>query len=177
MEEDAMSSISTVKDSPVYVIMDGGFSLDASVDVAWGSVVDFPSWQGFSSIERISGVIGAEEEVFLLVKNGESFDFPPFYARTLRVEPHRRIIWKTFPADVLEGTGFVGIVEFRLESAEAGTSRFSYHSIYEFNGPFSSEAERLSFRNAQYDDFSNEWKLIGPKLEELVVARRMRPVG
>jgi hypothetical protein len=168
-----MASDSIIKETPAYMIMDGGFVLDAPVDVAWPCVTDFPRWQGFSLVERaIEGVVDEENEVFRLCKEEVGFEWPgAYYARTLMIDPGSRIVWKTFPTDVPEGTGYFGIVDFRLEPEGEGRSRFTYHVVYEFNGPFASEADRRAFSQAESDNFEVLWASIGPKLRQLVASR------
>jgi hypothetical protein len=166
-----MIDISIVKDSPAYVIVDGTLLLDAPVEAAWPCVVDYPSWQDFSGIERISGAVGEEGEVFYLTKVEEGFEFPPYYARTLKVEHESHIVWKTFAADVPEGTGFFGVVQFWVGPAGDAQTRFRYQLLYEFDGPFASEAEREAFTRDKYEDFATLWASIGPKLQKLVISR------
>lgn len=169
-----MGSESIIKEMPVYLIMDGELLLDAPVDVAWPCVTDFPSWQGFTTVDReIEGVKDEAYEVFRLFKEEEGFEWPePYYARTLMVDPEKRIVWKTFPTNVPEGTGYFGIVDFRLESADDGKSLFSYHFVYEFNGPFDSEEERHAYGKMQEENFKVLWTSIGPKLEHYVASRK-----
>jgi hypothetical protein len=163
---------SLVKNDPATIIVDGELLLEAPVGVAWTCIIDYPSWQSYSTIERLSGVVGAEDEVFYLTKGEEGFEFPPHFTRTLKIVPESHIAWKTFAADVPEGTGFIGIIQFRVAPAnDPRKTRFTYQAVYEFNGPFASAAEREAFKQGKYDDFAVLWASIGPKLHRLVASR------
>jgi hypothetical protein len=155
------------KVAPVYVVLDGELLIDAPVEVAWPHVVDYPSWQDYSRVETISGARGEENELVLLVKEEEGFEFPPYYARIIKLEPNRRFLSKTWPVEINDENDFFGIVDFRLEDA-GGQTRFIYDILYEFNVRYEHEDELATAREAQELNFSALTSAVLPKLKELV---------
>lgn len=153
--------------APVYLFWEGEMLLDAPVRLAWPHVIDYPSWQSYSSVEHISGAMGQEGEVVLLRKEEVGFEFPPYYARTLKLEPQRRVVWKTYPQQAAAGNDFFGIVEFKLFEAQQKT-RFCYNTLYEFQVPYRQEGELEAFRNQQYENFGRLFEAILPKLKKRV---------
>jgi hypothetical protein len=155
--------------APVDLVFEGEIILDAPVAQAWPHVLNYPSWQNYSNVEHVSGTPGGVGEVVLLHKEEAGFEFPPYYARTLKLVPERQVIWKTYPEKPAEGNDFFGIVDFKLEDAE-GKTRFSYHTIYEFVIPFESESELSDFADQQKANFGALFDSILPKLQELVAS-------
>jgi len=153
------------KIEPVYMIANGELLIDAPVKTTWVHVMNYPSWQNFPVCEHISGPRGQEGEVVQLRKEEAGFSFPPYYARTLKIDPERRVIWKTYPVKPDE-VGFFGIVEFQLYDVQ-GKTRFVYQTLYEFEVPYETQSELDAFRKAQYDNFEVLTKTIFPKLKKL----------
>src|SRR5688572_4451745 len=129
-----------MKTTPVYLFWNGEMLLDAPVDKAWKHVLDYPSWQSYSSVEHVSGPPSQDGEVVRLRKDEKGFAFPPYYARTIKLDPPRRVVWKTYPESTGGQGDFFGIVEFQLHEAQ-GKTRFCYNTIYEFLVPHAEEAE------------------------------------
>lgn len=152
---------------PVYVVWSGETMLDAPVSVAWPHVVNYPSWQSYSIVERVSGRAGQEGEVVLLKKEEEGFAFPPYLARTIKLEPQRRIIWKTFPE---RGSDYFGIVDFSVRSV-ASQTQFSFSLVYEFMMPERPEDELEQFRKQQSEATGALFAAVLPKLKNLVQRR------
>lgn len=149
--------------APVYLFWEGETLLDAPVERAWPHVIDYPSWQSYSLVQHVSGPPGEEGEVVLLKKE-EGGEFPPYYARTIKLEPGRRIVWKTYPQIRAEGNDYFGIVEFRLLSA-GGKTRFCHESLYEFMVPYRDESELEAFRKRSYEGAAMMFESILPKLK------------
>lgn len=156
---------------PVYLVLGGELMIDAPVEQVWHHVLNYPSWQNYSSVEHISGEPGGEGEVVLLRKEEEGFTFPPYYARTIKLEPRRRSMWKTYPETRTQGNDFFGIVEFRLEESQ-GTTRFSYNTLYEFLVPHVEKSELDAFRERQRENFETLLAAIFPKLKALAEQKR-----
>jgi hypothetical protein len=97
----------------------------------------------------------------LLRKDEPGFEFPPYYARTIKIEPGTRVIWKTYPAD--DSASFFGIVDFRLLSDENRT-RFVWSVLYEFLVPSASPDELKRLEQDQYENFQNLFDSVLPKL-------------
>ena len=152
--------------SPVYYLHEGELILDASVEEAWPHVINYPSWQNYSIVRHVSGAPGAEGEVVLLKKE-EVGDCPPYYARTITVDPPRRIIWKTFPP---EGSDYFGIVDFRLSDAQ-GKTRFTFSMLYEFVRAFQSDSEVAEFRRQQDAGVEAMLASVLPKLKSRIENR------
>lgn len=151
---------------PVYLVLSGEFAINAPTAEVWRHVVNYPSWQNYSSVQHISGESGGEGEIVLLRKDEEGFTFPPYYARTIRLETQRRAIWKTYPEKRTPETDFFGIVEFRLEDRQ-GKTQFSYNTLYEFMVPYTDKRELDAFRDREGENFNNLLAAIFPKLKAL----------
>lgn len=151
---------------PVYLVLSGEFTINAPPAEVWRHVLNYPSWQNFSLAQHVSGEPGEEGEVVLLSKEEKGFTFPPYYARTIKLEPQRRAIWKTYPERSSADSDFFGIVEFRLESCQ-GNTRFIYNTLYEFMVTYKERAELAIFRAQQQDNFETLLAGIFPKLGEL----------
>ena len=155
------------KVAPVYIVADGDMLLAASVERVWPFIVNYPSWQGYSIVQHISGPADEEGELVLLRKDEEGFEFPPYYARTVKKEPRKRIIWKTYPEKARPGEEFFGIVDFKVED-ENGKTRFRFDVLYEFNVPYEHEQDLQRFRDAQKANFNALFSSVFPKLRRLV---------
>lgn len=151
---------------PVYIVLTGSLTINASRGEVWKHVMNYPAWQNFSVVRHVSGEPGGEGEVVLLSKEERGFTFPPYYARTIRLEAQRRAIWKTYPAKVEAGSDFFGIVDFRLEDAE-GKTRFAYNTIYEFLVSYVERSDLAKFRSQQEENFETLLGAIFPKLKHL----------
>jgi hypothetical protein len=161
--------------APVYIVLTGEMMIRASRAEVWRHVLNYPGWQNFSVVKHVAGEPGKEGEVVLLSKEEEGFSFPPYYARTIKLEAQRRAIWKTYPEKGGEGPDFFGIVDFRLSGAQGDTC-FAYNTIYEFMVPYKSEGDLDTFRRLQEENFGTLLGGIFPKLKRLAEERpRLRP--
>jgi len=153
--------------TPVHLVFDGEMMLDAPVKVTWRHIVNYPSWQNYSLVQHISGEPGQEGEVVLLKKEEGGIELPSYYARTVKLDPQRRIIWKTYPQErSAEGVSF-GIVEFRVDEAQ-GKTRFCYHTLYEFLVSHRDESALEAFRQQQAANIEAVFSSVFPKLIRLV---------
>jgi hypothetical protein len=160
-----------VDSEPVYVVWSGEVALSCSIAEAWSLVLDYPSWQGYSRVERLSGGAGEEGELVLLERAGpDAALYPPYLARTIFLEPRSKIIWKTQPRVPDPSLNFTGFVEFRLYEAGVGTQLW-YNLLYEFVASLSSDADRRAFRERQYQNFDQLFRHMLPKLQALAAAR------
>ncbi len=159
------SSHDGLRIEPVYLVRSGDMMIEAPVKSTWVHVVNYPSWQHYPIVRHISGKPGQEGEVVLLKKEEKGFEFPPYYARTLKIDLERRLMWKTFPQN-RQPIDFFGIVDFQLQPAADGT-RFVYDVLYEFLVPYQDERELDAFRQAQYDNFEPLFGSVLPKLKRL----------
>lgn len=155
------------KIGPAYLVRDGEMLLNAPVREAWPHVINYPIWQNYSSVQRISGQPGAEGEVVLLKKEEKGFEFPPYYAITLKLEPEKLVIWKTYIEKGTQEIDLSGIVEFHVKEI-GGKTRFRYHVIYEFLVPYRNESELTVFRDQQGKNFEALFAAVLPKLKKLV---------
>jgi hypothetical protein len=151
--------------APVYLVIDGQILLDAPVKEAWRHIIDYPSWQNYSTVEHISGEVGEAGEVVLLKKEEAGIEFPPYYARTIKIEPESRVICKCYPQD--ESDAFFGIVEFRAAPVGDRT-RFSWSGIYEFMVAYSDPEQLKAFEAEEYQNFEKLFDSVLPKLQRLV---------
>lgn len=153
--------------TPAYLVWNGETLLDAPIERAWPHVINYTAWQHYPVAEHISGVPGQEGEVVLLRKDEAGFSFPPYFARTIKLDPPRRVIWKTYPQQDTEGPAFFGIVDFKLSDVD-GRTRFRYDFLYEFLLPGADERELEAFRATSYENTEKMFASILPKLKELV---------
>jgi len=153
--------------TPVYLVWNGATLLDAPIARAWPHVINYTAWQHYPIAEHISGAPGREGEVVLLKKDEAGFSFPPYHARTLKLDPPRRAIWKTYPQRGAQGPDFFGIVDFKLFEA-GGKTRFCYDFLYEFLMPDADESEFEAFRTSSYKNTEAMFASILPKLRKLV---------
>ena len=125
---------------PIYLTSKGELTIDAPVPVVWRHAIDYRAWQNYSLVQHVSGTPGEEGELVILKKE-EVSNVTPYFARTIKLEPGRRIVWKTYR----EGNPDFGIVEFVVE--EVGLrARFIYSMLYERNLSNQSGEEAQSFR-------------------------------
>lgn len=136
--------------------------IDAPLDEVWPHLLNFYGWQNFSVNKRISGKPGDEGEVILLKKEEPGSSPNPYYARTIKLEPGRRIIWKTYP----ENGSYFGIVEFKLDNV-GGATRFIYNVLYENMVSYQDEAELTQFHDYSYGRFEKIFAAVFPKLKKL----------
>lgn len=153
------------KMAPVYVVWEGELILDAPIDQAWRHVIDYPSWQSYSTVRHVSGELGQEGEVVLLQNEDKGLKFLPYYARTIKLDPGRRVIWKIYPQEGTQGVGFFGFCEFRTDEMQ-GKTRFGYSLIYEFQVPYRDESELDAFRRKEYENFEALFSTILPRLKK-----------
>jgi hypothetical protein len=146
----------------VYIVREGSMFIGAPVKEVWRLALDYPSWQNYSIVRHISGEPGGEGEVVLLKKEEAGVQTTPYYARTIKLEPKRRVIWKTFRDD----TDYFGIVEFRVEGKDGG-SQFSFNVLYEHVVTYNDEADVDAFRIRQYGNVDTLFSTILPKLKNL----------
>src|SRR5579859_3780402 len=102
------------KTAPVDLVWNGEMLFDAGIEDVWRHLINYSSWQDYSVVQHVSGEAGQEGEVVLLNKVEPGFTFPAYFARTIKLEPPRRVIWKTYPQSTEPDIDFSGIIEFRL---------------------------------------------------------------
>lgn len=162
--------------APVYVLLGEEFVLDAPPTTAWPLVIDYPRWQNYASVQTLEGTPGEVGEVVRLQKDEDGFEFPPYFARTLLIEPERRIVWKTFVDRADEEAPLFGIVEFRLAPDGESKTLFSSSLIYQFQVPYTSRQDLQDYEDEQYENFQNLVNSTHPKLQALV-AESVGPTG
>lgn len=163
MEDRSGSSVVGRKITPVYLLWNEELLIHAPAQRVWRHVLNYPSWQVYSIMQHVSGKQGTEGEVVLLKKDEAGFEFPPYYARTIKLDPGSRIIWKTYPEKTSD---FFGIVDFKVHPLGDST-RFSYDILYEFLVPYENESEVEAFRKRQHDSSAAVFASIFPKLKRL----------
>lgn len=149
----------------VYLVWNGELLIDAPTSVIWPHVLNYPQWQHFSITNRVAGRPNEEGEIVLLKKIEAGFDFPPYHARTIKIEPERRIIWKTYPEHP-DDRSFFGIVDFVL-TPQGHQTRFNYNLLYEFVRQGETEEEVASFKEQQRKSSQDVFDVIFPRLKRL----------
>jgi hypothetical protein len=139
---EAPESNAARKYEPVYLIRDLEITFDAPPERAWPHVVDYSSWQDYPTVQHISGEPGQEGELVLMEKAGVA---TPYYTKTIKLDPGRRIVWKCYPETPTEGNDYFGFVDFRVIGVEGG-SCFRSEAIFEFMVPYENESELDAFR-------------------------------
>lgn len=152
---------------PTYVVLNGAAMLEADAKAAWAHIINYPSWQNYSIVQYVSGKAGQEGELLLLKKEERGASSTAYYARTVKIEPERRIIWKIFREKPAEGEATFGIVDFSVQAAEGG-SLFTYRLFYEFASPQGGEDDLELFREQKQQGIKNLLAAVIPKLEALV---------
>jgi hypothetical protein len=158
--------------SPAYVLLAEEFLLDAPPAIAWPLVIDYPSWQNYAVVRTLDGIPGAVGEVVQMHKDEDGFEFPPYFARTLLIEPEHRIVWKTFVDPDDEEDPLFGIVEFRLSPSGEDQTLFWSSLTYQFKVRHRSAEELQQFEAAQNENFRNLVGSTHPKLRALVAQSR-----
>lgn len=151
------------KTAPVYIVVEKDIVIDAPIQKVWPLLLNYPSWQNYSIVKNISGEPGKEGEVVMLKKEELKTPTTAYFARTLKIEPERRVVWKTFR----EGVNYFGIVDFRLFDLGGGKTRFWNNSLYEHNVPYEHESEIEAFRKQSYANTEELFASIIPKLKKL----------
>jgi hypothetical protein len=171
----------TRKSAPVDLVFSGELLIDKPVDEVWPHVVHYSTWQNYPICEHVSGPVGEEGEVVLLAKEEGGIRTPPYYTRTIKLEPGKRIIWKCWPEQVTPDNDFLGasdfsaVVQFSVE-AQGERTLFSYDNIYEFEVLYRDEAELAAFREASVPAYEEGFALIFGHLKELAETGRLASV-
>ncbi len=152
--------------APVYLVWSGEMMIEAPVKRVWPYVQNYPSWQEYSLVKHIAGPVGGEGELVLLKKEESGLEFPPYYARTIKLDPDSRVIWKVWLEKGVHEMDFFGIVEFRVDETQ-GRTRFWYNCIYEFEVPYRHESELDEFRRQTVVSFDAVFAVTFPKLKAL----------
>jgi hypothetical protein len=156
------------KIAPVYVVYNGEMTINAPVETVWRLAIDYTSWQNYSVVQHVSGVPGQEGEVVLLKKEEKEYVSVPYYARTIKIDPERRIIWKTYR----DQTDYFGIIEFIMYDAQ-GKTRFLNNALYEFLVPYQYQSELDAFRAERYRVTEAVCAAIFPRLKKLAEQGRL----
>nr|WP_198148546.1 SRPBCC family protein [Sphingomonas sp. Y57] len=155
---------------PVHILVEGSRRFACPAAAAWRHVLNYTSWQNYSISEPVAGVPGTEGEVVLLRKDEEGVTFPPYFARTIHLDPGKRVIWKTYPRDPEPGNDYFGFVDFAV-AAEGEATRFSYRFLYELIVPAAPEAELARYKTDLIAATESVNETIFTKLQRLVEAR------
>lgn len=167
MSEQSAAGTDNRKIAPVYIVLEKETLIDAPVNVVWRHALNYPSWQNYSIVRHVSGEPGQEGEVVYLKKDELKSPTTAYYARTIRLEPERRVIWKTYR----ENVNYFGIVDFRFYDV-GGKTRFCNNSLYEHNVPYTDEREIEEFRKQSYVSMEELLASILPKLKALAESGR-----
>ncbi|WP_137388110.1 hypothetical protein [Rhodoligotrophos defluvii] len=170
MTSDSAADLNDRAIAPVYLVIDNEMVLDGPIRDVWLHILNYPSWQNYAEVRHVSGTPGKEGEVVSLVKAEDGFVFPPYYARTIKLDPPNRVVWKTFIEKGTHEIDRFGIIDFRLHDLGERT-RFCSHLYYEFLVPYRDEAELDAFRKQQEENFRVLQTATRPRLRELVSRR------
>lgn len=152
--------------SVVHIVYDADMVIAAPRAVVWPCAVAYPTWQNFAVARTVSGRPGAEGEVVALQKDEAVYRSTPYFARTLRIDPERRLIWKTYR----ENSDYFGIIEFMLEDHPDGTL-FRKHLIYEHYVESVDPAAVAAWRSERIALVEAMQANVTPKLKQLAEAR------
>lgn len=156
--------------APVYMVFTGELVLDAPAHTAWPHVINYPAWQNYAIVQHIAGERGQEGEVMLLKKDEKGVTTPPYFARTIKLDPGRRIIWKVYPEQRTPQNDFFGFVDFQLAEVN-GKTHFHHNSIHEFQLRYRHASELDEFRQRRRETTDTLFATIFAKLRKLVEER------
>jgi hypothetical protein len=155
------------KVAPVYVLVNGEIAFDAPIGRVWRHLIDYSSWQNYTTREHVCGEPGREGEVVLLKKEEATYSSPPYYARTVKIEPERRIMWKTYRGEASGDKGYFGFIDFTL-SPDGERTLFRSNNIYEYLVPYEDEGELDEFRKKRYAISASVSSVTRAKLKKLI---------
>ena len=167
MSEQTAAGTDNRKIAPVYIVLEKETLIDAPVSVVWRHALNYPSWQNYSIVRHVAGEPGQEGEVVYLKKDELKSPTTAYYARTIKLEFERRVIWKTYR----ENVNYFGIVDFRFYDV-GGKTRFCNNSLYEHNVPYTEQREIEEFRKQSYAGMEELLASILPKLKALAESVR-----
>jgi hypothetical protein len=125
----------------VDVVQSREWQLNAPVGEVWRGVIDYPSWQGYPSVQHISGPVGQEGEIVRLEKPKGEFFWRPKYCRTVKLDPLRPVIWKVDSIEAPDDLKWSASVDYRLHMQEDGKTKLQCQVIKEFVVPYENERE------------------------------------
>jgi uncharacterized protein YndB with AHSA1/START domain len=166
MKSQATGADDTRQIAPIYGVWNGEMLINAPIRNVWRYMLDYSAWQNFPIVRHISGPVGQEGEVVMLKKGEEGFEFPPYFARTIKLDPPHRVVWKTYLEKGSQEIDIFGIVDFRAEKAQ-GKTRFLYNSTYEFLVPYRQKSELETFRKLQDENFRRLFSTVFPRLKQI----------
>jgi hypothetical protein len=146
----------------VHIIHDAEMLINAPRSIVWRHALNYPAWQNYTRNELVSGTRGAEGEVVILQKNEAAYQSTPYFTRTLKIDPERRIIWKTSR----DGEVYFGIIQFILQDLGERTL-FINHKIYEYEVEYEDEAEVAAFHKSAMDRCDAIFDTVFPRLKRL----------
>lgn len=167
MSHDTNAGNGGAKIAPVYVVVKGETIIDAPVKRVWRHLINYPSWQNYTTREHISGKPGEEGEVVLLKKEEATYSSPPYYARTVKIDPEQRIMWKTFRDKAPGDEGYFGFIDFTLH-ADGDRTIFRSNNIYEYLVAYTDERELEEFRNKRIEISASVSSVTRAKLKKLI---------
>jgi AcrR family transcriptional regulator len=147
--------------------------LDAPIEQAWRRALDYASWQGYTSLEHVSGPVDAEGEVKLIRKPETELVWQPKYVRTVKLDPPHQVIFTIYSGGNTSDWEhqFTGTVEYRLTETGDGRTRFAFQCIKEYQVPYEEESELDEVRRREYELQKTYEDSIFPNLEALVSQR------
>lgn len=152
----------------------GEFGLDAPAAEVWPVVLDYTAWQDFRAAENVSGKSGEPGEVVRLLKVTDDFETPPYLARTIVLEPGRRIVWKVYPEksgagdEFLGAVGFSGYVDFQVRENGPSAVLFAYNAVYESLVEYEQDSELKEFETKTYKEFGAMFDTMWVRLRNLI---------
>jgi hypothetical protein len=104
--------------------------IDCPIDKAWKFMLDYEAWNPTfvgAEVVPVKGKARTEGELVLIrksLKDIKGEPLPEFYAETVKVVPHRHIVWYVYP----KGTGdFRNFVDFGLSEEPSGVKFSVYY--------------------------------------------------
>jgi hypothetical protein len=167
MSHDIANPAEGTKVAPVYVVVTGETTFDTPIARVWRHLINYSSWQNYTTREHISGAPGREGEVVLLKKEEATYSSPPYYARTVKIDPDRRILWKTYRGEAAGDKGYFGFIDFTL-TADGERTIFRSNNIYEYLVAYTDERTLDEFRNKRYEISASVSAITRAKLKKLI---------
>jgi hypothetical protein len=149
------------------------WEVEAPLDDVYPAVVDFRAWQGYDSVQLVSGVQGEEGELIIIKKPESEMAWQEKYCGTIKLDPLRQVIWRIYTGPGQVGPDgweyeYSGTVDYRFEANGPQKTTIFLQVIKEFFVPHDDETELAEVQAAEYKFQTEVAEHFRPRLLELL---------